>query len=119
MSSTSAPASAIHAAFFDATIAALSTLLPAHLQRPRVAIVCGSGLSTLAGSLRGVVEVPYARVPGFSTSTVPGHRSALAFGLVGGEGQEGVPVVAMLGRVRVSPSRGEFVLIGASAVPSI
>lgn len=32
--------------------------------------------------------------------TVPGHKSALAFGfLSGGEGKKDVPVVAMLGRV--------------------
>ena len=42
--------------------------------------------------------MPYSSLNGFGKSTVEGHKSALAFGLIG-EG-EGVPVVAMLGRVR-------------------
>ena len=87
---------------FAAALDTLAALLPPHLLRPRVGIVCGSGLSTLAQSLRDVVEVPYDRIPGFGKNTVQGHRSALAFGLIG-EG-EGVPVVAMLGRVRAACS---------------
>ena len=83
---------------FAEALDVLSKLLPSKLLKPRVGIVCGSGLSTLAKSLRDVVEVPYDKLPGFGKNTVQGHRSALAFGLVG-EG-EGVPVVAMLGRVR-------------------
>ncbi|KIP07788.1 hypothetical protein PHLGIDRAFT_29880 [Phlebiopsis gigantea 11061_1 CR5-6] len=78
---------------FAAALAALAQLVPPHLLPPRVGIVCGSGLSTLAASLQGVVEVPYDRIPGFAKNTVQGHRSALAFGLIGD-----VPVVAMLGR---------------------
>lgn len=81
---------------FSSTLDVLASLLPAHLLKPRVGIVCGSGLSTLASSLRGVVEVPYSALEGFGKSTVAGHRSALAFGLLGPG--EGVPVVAMLGR---------------------
>ncbi|KIO28477.1 hypothetical protein M407DRAFT_71808 [Tulasnella calospora MUT 4182] len=66
---------------------------------PKVGIVCGSGLSGLGDVLKSKVLVPYAEVEGFGTSTVPGHKSALAFGfLSGGEGQKDVPVVAMLGR---------------------
>ena len=80
---------------FAAALDVLASVLPSRLLKPRVGIVCGSGLSTLANSLRDVVEVPYTRIPGFGTSTVQGHRSALAFGLIGD-----VPVVAMLGRVR-------------------
>ncbi|KAA1471987.1 inosine guanosine and xanthosine phosphorylase family protein [Dentipellis sp. KUC8613] len=81
---------------FVSNIVTLSRLLPEHLLKPRVGIVCGSGLSTLASSMRDVVEVPYAALEGFAKSTVPGHKSILAFGLIG-EGN-GVPVVAMLGR---------------------
>ncbi|KAI0049532.1 inosine guanosine and xanthosine phosphorylase family protein [Auriscalpium vulgare] len=44
--------------------------------------------------MREVVEVQYSALKGFGTSTVPGHKSVLAFGLI-----EGVPVVAMLGRL--------------------
>ncbi|EKM57000.1 uncharacterized protein PHACADRAFT_119147 [Phanerochaete carnosa HHB-10118-sp] len=78
---------------FAKALDTLAQVLPPKLLKPRVGIVCGSGLSTLAKSLRDVVEVPYEKLAGFGTSTVQGHRSALAFGLVGD-----VPVVAMLGR---------------------
>ncbi|KAI8996666.1 hypothetical protein BD414DRAFT_209384 [Trametes punicea] len=82
---------------FEATLAKLASLLPEKLCRPHVGIVCGSGLSTLAASFREVVEVPYAALPGFGKSTVPGHKSSLAFGLIGPG--DGIPVVAMLGRL--------------------
>jgi len=70
------------------------------LQAPKFGIVCGSGLSGLADSLKGpTCVVPYDEIEGFSKSTVPGHKSALMFGFLGGgEGKEDVPVVAMLGR---------------------
>ncbi|KZT00689.1 inosine guanosine and [Laetiporus sulphureus 93-53] len=81
---------------FTSTLDVLARMLPEHLLKPRVGIVCGSGLSTLASSFRDVVEVPYSELEGFGKSTVSGHRSALAFGLLGPGA--GVPVVAMLGR---------------------
>ncbi|KAJ3744101.1 inosine guanosine and xanthosine phosphorylase family protein [Lentinula detonsa] len=80
----------------DATLQALRGLVPRELQNPRVGIICGSGLSGLAASLRQSVLVSYAELPGFVQSTVPGHKSSLAFGLMGSGA--GVPVVAMLGR---------------------
>lgn len=54
---------------FEATLAKLASVLPEKLRSPRVGIVCGSGLSTLAESIRDVVEVPYASLPGFGKST--------------------------------------------------
>jgi len=74
-------------------IGRLVKLLPANLRTPRVGIVCGSGLGTLAKSITECVIVPYSVLEGFAESTVSGHRSELAFGKVGD-----VPVVAMLGR---------------------
>ena len=67
----SATASSIHANDqpFTVTVDALRALLPAHLRAPRVGIVCGSGLSTLAASMRDVHEVPYESLPGFGAST--------------------------------------------------
>lgn len=98
---------------FSATLQVLKELVPPALQNPRVGIICGSGLSGLAATLRQTVLVPYDRLPGFVQSTgmpfilypggkscfylVPGHKSSLAFGLMGSGG--GVPVIAMLGRV--------------------
>ncbi|KAF8909625.1 nucleoside phosphorylase domain-containing protein [Gymnopilus junonius] len=81
---------------FEASINAIKAFLPDKLQHPRVGIVCGSGLSGLADEFKDIVIVPYKEIPGFASSTVPGHKSAFAFGLLGNG--EGVPVVAMLGR---------------------
>ncbi|KAJ3891535.1 nucleoside phosphorylase domain-containing protein [Lentinula edodes] len=81
---------------FSATLQVLKELVPPALQNPRVGIICGSGLSGLAATLRQTVLVPYDRLPGFVQSTVPGHKSSLAFGLMGSG--VGVPVIAMLGR---------------------
>ncbi|KAF5365163.1 hypothetical protein D9757_011762 [Collybiopsis confluens] len=81
---------------FTGTLNAVNSFVPPNLQRPRVGIICGSGLSGFAGSLRDSVAVDYKDIPGFAKSTVPGHKSALAFGFMGSG--DGVPVVAMLGR---------------------
>ncbi|KAJ7499393.1 nucleoside phosphorylase domain-containing protein [Mycena latifolia] len=81
---------------FAAAVEAIKSLLPERLQTPRVGIVCGSGLGGIVDCIRELVLVPYDKVPGFAESTVPGHKSSLAFGLMGAG--EGVPVVAMLGR---------------------
>ncbi|KAF9521776.1 nucleoside phosphorylase domain-containing protein [Crepidotus variabilis] len=81
---------------FADSLAAIRSKLPETLQNPQVGIICGSGLSGLVGSFRETVIIKYEDIPGFSTSTVLGHRSELAFGLLG-DGL-GVPVVAMLGR---------------------
>ncbi|KAK7062810.1 Purine nucleoside phosphorylase [Paramarasmius palmivorus] len=83
------------AATFSKTIEAIQKAVPQKLQKPRVGIICGSGLSGLAASLKETVLVPYDTLPGFAKSTVPGHKSALAFGLMGANE---IPVVAMLGR---------------------
>jgi len=91
------PAMSIQAYPFEESIAAIRAQIPEHLAHPKIGIVCGSGLSTLASSFKNKHEVPYHGLPGFVESTVAGHKSAFAFGKLG-EG-EGVPVVAMLGRV--------------------
>ena len=54
---------------FAANKEMLAQLLPEKLRSPRVGIVCGSGLSTLAATLRETVEVPYSSLRGFGKST--------------------------------------------------
>ncbi|KFE63515.1 purine-nucleoside phosphorylase [Hyalangium minutum] len=61
---------------------------------PRVGIILGSGLGAFADSFERKVVIPYAELPHFPHSSVPGHAGRLVLGLVGGE-----PVVAMQGRV--------------------
>jgi purine-nucleoside phosphorylase len=61
--------------------------------RPRVALVLGSGLGSLADELADAVVVPYGDIPGFPISTVHGHRGELAVGMLAGQ-----PVAVMRGR---------------------
>ena len=63
---------------------------------PRVGLILGSGLGAFADMLRHRVSVPYAEIPGFPRSTVPGHAGQFVFGYV-----EDVPVAAMQGRVHL------------------
>lgn len=59
-----------------------------------VALVLGSGLGQYAEEMELVCEIPYADIPGFPCSTVAGHDGRYLFGYV-----DGVPIVAMKGRV--------------------
>ena len=54
---------------FEETLTTLKSLVPLPLQKPRVGIVCGSGLHTLAAAMRNVVEIKYDVLPGFGKST--------------------------------------------------
>lgn len=61
---------------------------------PRVALVLGSGLGYLAEDIQDAATIPYGEIPGFPLSTVDGHSGTLVLGNL-----EGLPVVAMRGRV--------------------
>ncbi|RMJ27650.1 hypothetical protein PHISP_01502 [Aspergillus sp. HF37] len=70
--------------------------LPAELQKPRVAIICGSGLGGLADAIHGQprAEFDYPSIPHFPHLTVSGHAGKLVFGLLGNK----TPAVLMVGR---------------------
>ncbi len=61
--------------------------------KPDVALILGSGLGDLAGEIRDAIAIPYAEIPHFARSTVPGHAGRLLVGKL-----EDVPVVVMQGR---------------------
>ncbi|XP_077309750.1 purine nucleoside phosphorylase-like [Lithobates pipiens] len=61
--------------------------------RPRVAIICGSGLGSLADTLHDRVIIPYEHIPHFPCSTVQGHAGRLVLGMLNGK-----PCVCMQGR---------------------
>jgi purine-nucleoside phosphorylase len=61
--------------------------------QPRVGVILGSGLGSLADELADAVVIAYTDIPGFPRSTVHGHRGELAFGYLAG-----TPVVVMRGR---------------------
>lgn len=60
---------------------------------PKVAVVLGTGLAPVAHALTDAVVIPYAELPGFPTSTAPGHFGRLHVGSMGG-----VPTAVMQGR---------------------
>ncbi|KAK6455235.1 purine nucleoside phosphorylase [Scheffersomyces xylosifermentans] len=78
----------------------VKTLLAANekLTKPRVMIICGSGLGGIADVLHpdDKIEIAYSEIPGFKVSTVPGHAGKLIFGLIG---FNKVPVMCMVGRL--------------------
>ncbi|KAK0179994.1 hypothetical protein PV327_005683 [Microctonus hyperodae] len=61
--------------------------------RPKIGIICGSGMSSIADSLTNKQIFPYEEIPNFPTSTVKGHVGQLVFGYL-----QNVPVMCMQGR---------------------
>lgn len=68
--------------------------------RPKIAIICGSGLDFLHNATAGLADLltnpdifDYSEVPNFPLSTVPGHKSRLLFGKL-----NGIQVMLMQGR---------------------
>lgn len=62
--------------------------------RPEIGLVLGSGLGDYAQAMQIEETLEYSDIEGFPVSTVSGHKGRFLFGYV-----EGVPVVAMQGRV--------------------
>jgi purine-nucleoside phosphorylase len=60
---------------------------------PRVGIVLGSGLGSLAEEVEEPVVIPFEALPGWPVATAPGHAGRLILGRLAG-----VPVVALQGR---------------------
>ncbi len=65
-------------------------------QRPRLGFILGSGLGTYADSFHERTVIPYCELPHFPIATVQGHSGNLIIGNV-----EGVPVIALQGRVHL------------------
>src|SRR5204862_8188647 len=62
--------------------------------RPRVAIVLGSGLGSVADAVQSAIRIPYSAIPGFPEPGAPGHKGELVAGTL-----EGVPAVVQIGRL--------------------
>ena len=61
--------------------------------RPRVALVLGSGLGSLADAVQSPIRIPQSAIPGFPEPGAPGHKGELVAGTL-----EGVPLVVQSGR---------------------
>ena len=68
----------------EVVASALERLDRAGAGRIEVAMILGSGLSVLAEHLEDPVRVPYAEIPGFPRSTVPGHAGNFVVGSLEG-----------------------------------
>lgn len=69
------------------------SMLPSSLKEIKMAIICGSGLSTLASKMTGTVSIKYSSIPNFPESTVAGHGNKIVAGML-----NGVPCLSLLGR---------------------
>ena len=79
---------------YDRANAAAEFVLVRTPLRARIGIVLGSGLGAFAEQLADATAIPFADIPHFPQSTVPGHSGRLVLGTVAG-----VPVAVMQGRV--------------------
>ena len=61
--------------------------------KPRVAIVLGSGLGSVAEAVQSAIRIPYREIPGFPEPGAPGHKGELVAGTL-----EGVPLLVQSGR---------------------
>jgi purine-nucleoside phosphorylase len=62
-------------------------------EKPRVAIILGSGLGPFTNRIENPLIVPYDEIPHFKQTSVEGHSGRIVTGRVGG-----VPLVALQGR---------------------
>lgn len=60
---------------------------------PKIGLILGSGLGTLANEIENPVKIKYEDIPNFPVSTVAGHEGQLVIGTL-----EGKKVIAMQGR---------------------
>ena len=63
---------------------------------PKIGMILGSGLSSLAEQMQQTTTIPYQAIPGLHTGTVQGHASLMAMGYL-----SDVPVICMRGRLHL------------------
>ncbi|XP_063910356.1 purine nucleoside phosphorylase-like [Zophobas morio] len=61
--------------------------------KPRIGLVCGTGLGGIPALMTDTVTFPYGEIPNFPVSTVAGHDGKLIIGYL-----SGTPIVCMQGR---------------------
>ena len=101
---------------------------PGH-EAPRLAVVLGSGLGSVADAVEDSVAIPYAELLGFPVSTVAGHPGRLLLGRLGGtpavvlHGRahlyEGVPAPALAVPVRTARALGADTVVLTNAAGSL
>jgi purine-nucleoside phosphorylase len=106
MSDQPAPA-ADHTAPFSAHLEELERAVRARSAlEPRVGIVLGSGLGSLADQLADAVAIPFADLPGWPRATAPGHAGRLLLGRLAGEA-----VACLQGRLHMYEGHGPRLVV--------
>lgn len=72
---------------------AAETIRARHAEKPRVGIICGTGMGSLAEKVEQRTVIPYQEIPNFPLSTVESHYGNLMLGRLAGQ-----PVMVMQGR---------------------
>lgn len=80
---------------------AVAFIEPKLSEKPTIGLVLGSGLGVLADEIENPVVIPYHEIPGFTVSTVVGHKGQLVIGKL-----QGKQVVAMQGRFHFYEGHG-------------
>lgn len=80
---------------------AVAFIEPKLTEKPTIGLVLGSGLGVLADEIENPVVIPYHEIPGFTVSTVVGHKGQLVIGKL-----QGKQVVAMQGRFHFYEGHG-------------
>ncbi|MGI9427339.1 MAG: purine-nucleoside phosphorylase [Bythopirellula sp.] len=79
---------------FDQIEAAKAAIQKQWSETPRVGVILGTGLGGFADQIEESVAIDYEEIPSFPRSTAVSHRGRLVCGKL-----EGVPIVAMEGRI--------------------
>lgn len=82
--------------FLEDIRSAADHLLSKTKLRPKIAVICGTGLNHLSDILTDSVLIDYKDIPHFLIPSVQGHKGKVTIGL-----SEDVPVILLLGRVHV------------------
>jgi len=84
-----------HVGYTYEDIQATATEIMKHCSlKPKIAIICGTGLGGIAEAVADQTVVPYETIPGFPQSTVKGHAGKFVFGTL-----QDKPVLLMMGRL--------------------
>ena len=70
-------------------------------RQPKIGLILGSGLGSLAESLEDATRIPYSEIPHFPGSNVPGHEAQLVIG-----NMDGTEVAVMQGRFHYYEGHG-------------
>jgi purine-nucleoside phosphorylase len=81
------------AAVDDAVVDAVAAVRRHDPRTPRVALILGSGLGSLADEMEHATAIAFGDIPGFPTAAVAGHRGRLVIGTL-----EGAVCAALQGR---------------------